>query len=227
MNPNVRILSDGAAVTDLQALPRNVAAGQRRAKNRSATRLRALGTQAIGKLVNLRASYIRERLELRNASTQQPEAEVRARTRQTRMDRFPWRQLRKRGKNGRMRKAGISVRIKRGRAAQAIPSAFTVPLRSGKTDGAGGLGIAVRLSVLMKISGEALGRIGYEEDTEGFGGMGEVGGKGKGKYVILHSTSVRDLFQDVVESGLGDEIQKYYVGQLNAEMQRALARGRR
>lgn len=225
MNLDITIKGDSLVVQALSSAPKQVAAGQRRAKNRAASRLRTQGVRRIGQRVHLKASYIREQISLRNAKGDGP-ATVTGRTRETRMDRFPNRQLTKRGKGGKSVPAGISVRIKRGRGPITLSSAFYVPLRKGKRDGAGGQGIAMRTAAI-----EALGRVGagqgIRSDAEGFGTFGQTAGRGAREYEVLHSSSIRDMLADELDGDLTADIRRYYAQQLQAELRRATARARR
>ncbi|HVT35715.1 MAG TPA: hypothetical protein VHE37_09025, partial [Nevskiaceae bacterium] len=142
-------------------------------------------------------SYVRSRIELREASGPDGPATVKARARETRLDRFRYRQLWTRGKNGRRRAAGIAVQVKRGRPMQTLKGAFLVPLKRGREAGAGGMAIALR--------------------PKG----------SKRAYEVLYSSSVRDLLKDQVENkGLGAEIAAYYEQQIALEAQRSIARAR-
>ncbi|HEU4589375.1 MAG TPA: hypothetical protein VFS13_00590 [Steroidobacteraceae bacterium] len=191
------------------------AQGQARAINRTASRTRTQAVKRIGKRMFLKAAYLREHIEIRRqALPTHLQAILRTRARETRLDRFPNKQVYDRAKNGGQKRAGVRVQIKRGRPARLIKSAFMVPVRRGKQDGAGGMGIAVRVDVLRKL--------GYPVDT------GSLGGKGSRKYEVLHTTSIRDLFRDEIErEGLGDELQAYYEAQTDAEIKRAIVRARR
>lgn len=213
MDLTIKVQRHALVLQALLETPKLAAAGQRRAINRAASRLRTQGVRRIAARVNLKSAYVRERLELRQATPATNSAAVRARARETRMDRLPNRQITKRGKNGAPRHAGIQVRIKKGRSAEALASAFYVPLRSGKSDSGNGMGIAVRTSVLQKL--------GYRGDS------GSAGGSGSRRYEVLHTSSIRDLLADEVRGGLGDEILNYYQVQTDSEMRRAIVRARR
>lgn len=226
MKLSISVKGDSVVIQELSGFPKLVAAGQRRAKNNAASRLRTQGTRRIGQRVHLKASYIRGRIELVRATGDKP-ARVIGRARETRMDRFPNRQIMARGKSGKMRKAGIQVRIKRGRPPITITSAFYVPLRRGQAEAGGGLGIALRMSVLDRISRRGQEAMGYREDATGFGGMGEIAGAGRRRYAVLHASSIRDLLEDELDQGLADDVQTYYAQQVENEVQRAIARGRR
>lgn len=212
MNLTIETKVNAVRLRALAEAPRQVAQGQRRAINRTATRLRAQAVKGIGARVNLRAGYLRERLELYRSGPNRPFASVVGRKRATRLDRFPNRQVFERGKTITRKRSGISVRVTRSGGGKRIVSAFLVPLRRGKEGGAGGFGIAVRVSELA--------RLGIDELA------GAQGGSGSRRYQLLYSLSLAQLFQRQLESGLDQDVIAYYAAQLNAEMRRALARAR-
>lgn len=99
---------------------------------------------------NLPASYVRERFKLYRAINGQP-AIVGARKRSTRLDRFAAQQLTtaaprakgdpRRGIAPGRKQAGVSVHVNRTKGRKSMPGSFFIPLRAGKTDGAGGMGV--------------------------------------------------------------------------------------
>lgn len=210
MNLTIEVKVDRVRLRQLEGAPKLLDAGQRRAINRAATRLRAQAVKRIAARVNLKSGYLREKLELYKAGPNRPFGSVVGRARGTRLDRFPHRQVTRSGKTAR-KNAGVAVRVKRGNSARTIKSAFRVPLRSGRTDGAGGFGIAVRTSLLAQLGIDEL--------------PGAQGGSGKRRYQVLYSLSVAQLLrQEIERSNLDEEIRAYYADQLDKELRRAVAR---
>jgi hypothetical protein len=212
MEVDLRFDNEKAVLEAINASERFAKAGLKRAANRAATRLRARATKGIGQQWRLKASYIRSNLQVGRDLGGAPRAYVRARRRPTLTSRFPHRQV-YRSRGGKRVKAGISVRIRRGRGPQRIHSGFLVRLKRGKADNAGRMGIAVRTKVLREL--------GYTVDR------GAVGSTGDRQYQILHTTSVLEMFRWQVEQmGLDEEVRAYFLGQVNKEMERAIARAR-
>lgn len=213
MNLSIRVTTNAAHLKALGDIPKYVEAGDRRAANRSLSRLRSLAVQRIGRRVSLRASYIRDRLQISPATPAKRTASLLARRRPTRLDRFPHRQIYRRS-NGKLRKAGISVQVMRG-GRKTIPSAFLVPLRRGRdtAPGSGGYGIAVRTEVLR--------RLGKTMDA------GAQGGSGSRRYQVLFSLSMAELMRREIDTGVTDEVRRYYEQQMALELQRAVSRSRR
>lgn len=207
MNLTVTTRFNQVRLTQLAATPQLVDAGMRRAINRSAARLRSEAVKRIGRRVNLKAGYLRERIELFPSTATKPQATVLARRRPTRLDRFPHRQLRRKRRN-----AGISVRVLREGGAKTIPSAFLVPLKRGRKGepGSNGLGIAVRVDVLR--------RLGKTIDA------GALGGSGSRRYQVLFSLSLAELMRREIDTGVLDDTRAYYERQVSAEIARAAAR---
>jgi hypothetical protein len=201
-------------LTALASAGQHVDAGQRRAQNRAAARLRAQAVKRIGQRVNLKAGYLRERIELYPSTTTKPQATVRARRRPTRLDRFPYRQL-TRSRRGKTKRAGIAVRVLRGQGRKVIHSAFEVPLKWGRNGdpGSSGHGIAVRVDVLR--------RLGKTLDG------GSQGGSGSRRYQVLYSLSLAEMMQREIDTGVLDDTRRYYQQQVDLEMQRAISRSRR
>ena len=217
MNVTLTLAGSGNFVLrGLQASPGLVQAGTRRAVNRTLSRARTQGAKGIGQRLHLKGAYIRERMETFRATAQTPTALLRVRKRETRMDRFPHRQLTTRGRNGGRKPAGIQVRIRKDRAPKVLRSAFLVPLKKGKRSaGAGGFGIAVRTSVLQQL--------GYGRTLN----QSNLGGSGSRRYEVLHTTSLADAMRDVLGAGLNRELDRYYRQQMDSEMKRALERTKR
>ncbi|PWN56216.1 hypothetical protein [Abyssibacter profundi] len=210
---DVRLAFEGerAVLSALATSERYARAGLRRAANRAASRLRTRAVKGITGEWHLKASYVRGRLHVGQAAGGHANAYVRARRRATLTARFPHRQV-YRTRKGRRIKAGVSVRIRRGRGPQRIYSGFLVPLKRGNQS-AGSLGqaIAVRTSVLR--------RLGKRIDA------GSVGGSGARQYQVLHTTSVLEMFREQVERGeVLTDVQRYFLEQVDKEMQRAIAR---
>lgn len=213
MNLHISIKPYGVALQALFEVPKLAEQGQRRAANRTASRLRTRSIKGIGEVTFLKAAYVRERIAIRQARPGQPGAALVARRRETRTDRFPYRQVFARGARGQRVKAGISVRIKRGRPPETIASAFLVPLKRRNAEpGTNGTGIAIRTDVLRQL--------GQNIDKS------SLGGRGSRQYEVLHSSSVRDLFVDQVRNGQGDDALRFYALQVETELRRALRRGR-
>lgn len=210
MDLTVTTRFNAVRLTQLAATPQLVDAGMRRAINRAASRLRTEAVKRIGRRVNLKAGYLRERIELFPSTTGRPQAAVVARRRPTRLDRFPHSQRTRRG-----RKAGIAVRVLRGAGARPIPSGFLVPLKRGRNSepGSGGMGIAVRTSVLR--------RLGKTIDA------GALGNSGSRQYQVLFSLSLAEMMRREIDNGVLDETRAYYERQVTAEIARAAARSRR
>lgn len=208
MNLTITTRFNQVRLTQLAKTPELVTIGMRRAINRAASRLRTQAVKRIGGRVNLKSAYLRERIELFPSTGTKPQATVLARRRPTRLDRFPNRQIRRRGKN-----AGISVRVLKEGGAKRIASGFLVPLKRGRREGAGGFGIAVRTSVLR--------RLGKTIDK------GALGGSGSRQYQVLFSLSLAELMRREIETGVLDEVRAYYERQVELEIQRAASRSRR
>jgi hypothetical protein len=81
------------------------------------------------------------------------------------------------GKTVRRKKSGVRVEIKPG-TPKLLRSAFLVPLRRGKQDGAGGFSVALR--------NEVLGDMDYQ---------GKIGPRNGRAYMVLHSVSVHHAFK--------------------------------
>lgn len=183
-----------------------------RAINRAATHARAEAGREIPKKVQFRPAYLRERIEIRQARTDRPEAYILARRRGTLLSRFPYRavQTTKVGQGRKRSGGGIQVTIKTGRPAKVLKSAFLVRLRSGRADGAGAVGIAVRNEVLK--------RLGIRAESEG--------GHGRRRYSVLHTTSVHDVYRDALP-GIAGRITPFLQRQLLHELEFELNRSRR
>lgn len=109
--------------------------------NKVARAVRADALERIFEQSLLPRSYVRERIVLVRASPGNPEAIIKSPKRGVLLTRYPYRQLYKRGKSGKRIAAGISIRIKPGRAPIRAPW-FVRRLRAGQQSGAGALGIA-------------------------------------------------------------------------------------
>src|SRR5690242_2964117 len=163
----------------LDNLPRRGLHAVVRSINRTATHVKTGAVREIAQRKRFKAAYLRERIEIRNARADRPEAFILARRRGTLLSRFPYRAMRA-GKN--RRGGGIQVAVKTGAPATVLRSAFLVRLRSGKEAGVGPMGIAVRNTVLA--------RLGIKPESEG--------GSGSRRYSILHTSSVHDVYSDVL-----------------------------
>lgn len=104
-----------------------------RAINRTAVTARSEASKEIRKDVRFRASYIKSRTKIQNASAGRLQAVITARARGTRLDRFNHTEKRKPG-------GGVSVTVKRSSGRQFIRGAFLVNLDRG----GGGVAIAHR-----------------------------------------------------------------------------------
>lgn len=180
-----------------------------RARNRTAQFVRTLGQRTVRQRLALPAAYVRDRVLIEQATLAKPTAVVRVPRRQTRIDRFRYRQLTKAGKDGQRRNAGIGVTIFPGEG-DVLPSAFTVPLKQGRTGGAGGTGIAIRLDVLR--------RLGKNVDNT------STGGDGRRRYEVLHTSSIRDVFADDYATEIGPAAARLYQAQTERELASAIRR---
>lgn len=211
MIPRV-VVDDRRAILKLDAVPKYGAAGVRRALNRTASRLRSRAIAGIRGRLNLKASYLREHINVFNASGTQTSARVVGRRRATRLDRFPNKQVYRENKSGRRIRGGVEVRVFKNKPGAMLYSGFYVPLRSGRKDSANGRGIAVRVSVLRKL-GENLD-------------SGSFGGEGDRRYEVLHGLSVASMFDRELQGPLTPETEAYLAAQVRAEFARAKARNR-
>lgn len=212
MNLSIRV-EDRRAIVGLKDVPTYGIAGLRRAINRTTSRLRSRAIVGIRNRVNLKASYLREHINVFNATGTRTSATVVGRRRATRLDRFPSRQVYRESKSGKRIRGGIEVRVFKNKPGVLLYSGFYVPLRAGKKDSANGRGIAVRTSVL-RAQGENLD-------------SGSFGGEGARRYEVLHSLSVASLFDRELQGPLLPETNAYFQAQVRAELERAKARARR
>lgn len=165
-----------------------------RALNRTATFVRADAVREIPRFKRLKPSYIRQSIDIRNARVDRPEAYIFARRRGTQLSRFPFKQVKaavsslkttaraplagRRKLRVNQRNAGIQVQIKTDGPAKIMRSAFLINLRGGNK------GIAVRLEVLR--------RLGLTWSPS------EEGGSGRRRFAVLHTSSVHDVYSDVL-----------------------------
>ena len=94
---------------------------QTRALNRTITKGRTLTSKEIRSEVNLKAGYVKERVDIRKADFSKQIASIVARKRGILLSRFP---------NRIIKKKGVSVRVKRG-SAKFIKGAFKANVKAG------------------------------------------------------------------------------------------------
>lgn len=174
--------------------------------------------------VNLSATYIKDRMQLRKANASSPVAVVAARTRPTRLATYGARQVTRKdkgekrglGRNGGklfgvhagsgdpLRNiaqgavpAGITVAVKRGAGRKKMAGAFLMPLRAGSVSGGNGMGVFVRT------------------------------GKGKKDIKHLYGPSVDQLFLSVIDTIAPDvqaELEEALLRQARFEFAKALGK---
>ncbi len=196
---------------ELRALGRTGMQGIVRARNRTAQFVRTQGQRTVRKRLALPAAYVRDRILIRQATLEDQTASVRVPRRQTRFDRFRFRELTKAVPGGGRRGAGIAITLHPGER-EVLPSAFTVPLRRGRDEGGGGTGIAIRTEVLR--------RLGSAVDGSA------TGGAGRRRYEVLHTSSIRDVFSDGYQTEIGPKAAAIYQQQTERELANAIRRTR-
>lgn len=101
----------------------------RQTLNRTVERGRTFLTRDVTLHLNLRPSYVRDRVELRFSTGTNLRASVVAPKRDILLSRFGARQLTKR-RNGKKRNAGISLKVKKSGGREVMPGAFFVTLKN-------------------------------------------------------------------------------------------------
>lgn len=159
---------DASEATDFlrSKLPRVVTIAVTRGLNRTIEIARTAASRDIRQQLSLPKAYVDGKLKIKRATQTNQESRIDAETRGLLLSRFPNRQL-SRTRKGVKKRAGIAVRVKPSGAFKKLPGAFLVPLRSGRTEGGNGLGIAIRLK------------------------------GNKRKFEVLHGPSVSQAFQSV------------------------------
>lgn len=126
---------------------------QVQAINRVASRARTTAKREIVAQVNLKSSYVLDRLSFSKGNGKNPVAVIASTIRGVSLSNYPHRQLTKstkRAKGDAMRgiaagrkQAGIAVTVKPGSRKKML-GAFLVPRRAGKVSGGNGMGIFIR-----------------------------------------------------------------------------------
>lgn len=112
----------------LRRLPKRAERIIARALNRTATHLRSEASKRIRSEINITAAKIRTRLQIRRAKRGQLRAQVLARKRGLQLINFGARGVTVPAAGGARRKAGVSVKVKRGGSREKLRSAFIVTL---------------------------------------------------------------------------------------------------
>ncbi len=148
-------------VTGLEALAARLAAAglsmervRRMAINTVARKTMTRSRREIVTQVNLKASYVKERMTLKTATSASPVAVITARRRATRLATYGAKQVTRaarrakgdsrRGIGPGRKQAGVSVSVKAGGSRKRMDGAFFMPLRAGQAAGGNGMGVFVR-----------------------------------------------------------------------------------
>ena len=133
MSNAVQIVGVSTVAVDLgEATPRKVLLIARQTLNTGARRGKTRTVQLVRASLNLPASYVRERVDVRLAQGQELRAVVTAQKRDVLLSRFAAKPVFKgRTKSGTRKRAGASVKVKAGGAVERLPGAFFVKLKGG------------------------------------------------------------------------------------------------
>lgn len=155
----MRVVCDTSQVTDLVQRLKNsdgvMVGAAVRAINKVGKRVSPEVVRTITSQVRLTATYVRDKMEYRPATSQNPVAQIVARKRATRLATYSARQLvrsaprakgdKLRGIAAGMKQAGVMVGVKRSAGQRAVRSFFYMPLKRGTGDlGGNGMGVFVR-----------------------------------------------------------------------------------
>ena len=117
------------AVLQLETLGRSGALALRQTINTTARRGNTLLVRTVTRSLNLRPSYVRERIRLRLATGAELRAQIIVKKRDILLSRYGATQQYRR-RQGKKRRAGIAVKVKKGGAKKLMPGAFFVTLKN-------------------------------------------------------------------------------------------------
>jgi hypothetical protein len=133
----------------------DIARAQSRVINKVAERTATRAKREIVTQVNLKASYVAERLHVTKATPERPAAIIKARVRHTTLSTYGAKQITRAAKGAKgdlfrgipagRKQGGISVSISAGGNRKIMRGAFLIPLRAGKVEGGNGMGIFIRV----------------------------------------------------------------------------------
>lgn len=140
MSVEVIAISERAVAINLaEATPKKVLLIAQQTLNAGAKRGKTRLVQLVRSSLNLPAAYVRERADVKIASSGRLVASLVARKRDVQLLRYAAKPVfAGRNKNGTRKRAGLTVKVKAGGATERLPGAFFVTLKGGND------GIAIR-----------------------------------------------------------------------------------